>query len=109
MKQKIKKERLSQADKVATERLPTNNEQAEEYGHPAGLLFFLGLNTRLNGQNGLGGWGCHGCWLDIRCCRVEGLIAVVISVIGLAITGTVRSKGSWCEVFNQFIDRLIDR
>lgn len=64
--------------------LLTNNQQAEEYGQPTGLLFLLGLDACLHRKNGLGGWYCGGCWLDSHCCRVLGVIAVVISIIGFA-------------------------
>lgn len=66
------------------ERQPTNNEKAEENGQPVGLLFFLSLDARLHGQNGLGIWECWHCWLGWWWCEVDGLICAVVCVISLA-------------------------
>lgn len=62
----------------------TNDQEAEEYGQPAGLLFLLGLDPCLHWKNWLGCWGCRRRWLDSCCCSLKGLIAVAIRVIGLA-------------------------
>lgn len=64
--------------------LLTNDQQAKEYGQTTGLFFFLGLDPCLHRKNGLGGWECWGRWFASCFCRVEGVIAVVISVIRLA-------------------------
>lgn len=62
----------------------TDDQEAEEYGQPAGLLFLLGLDPCLHWKNWLGCWGCRRRWLDSCCCGLKGLIAVAIRVIGLA-------------------------
>ncbi len=72
---------------VATEIILTNNQQAKEYGQPTGLLFFLGFDPCLHRENGLRGWRCRGHRFDSRCCGVEGLVAVAVSVIRLAAAG----------------------
>lgn len=91
---------------VETERQLTNNQKAEEYGQPTGLLFFLGLHPCLHGKNGLEGWGCWGRWLDSRRCRVEGLITVIISVIGLAARRQSGEKACWCEPQHQSVNEI---
>lgn len=88
---------------AATEILLTNDQQAEEYGQTTGLFFFLGLDPCLHRKNGLGGWECWGRWLASRCSRVEGAVAIVISVIGLAARTQSGEKECKCEAYNQSI------
>lgn len=55
----------------------TNDEEAEEYSHPAGLLLLLRFHPRVHRQDGL--WG--GSWSQRRCFGNSGgsVVSRVIS------------------------------
>jgi len=61
--------------------LPTNDQQAEENGHPAGLLLFLGLDPRLLRQDGLVFRRLRGRGLGHSCGALNSVIAGAFCVV----------------------------